>query len=413
MAKLLAMILAGGEGRRLDPLTRDRAKPAVPFGGRYRIIDFALSNFANSGILKMKVLVQYKSESLNTHVQRAWRLSAFLNQYVEIVPAQMRYGPKWFEGSADAIYQNLNIITDEEPEYTFVFGADHVYRMDVRQMLDFHTDKKADLTVAAIPVPIEEASDFGIIEVDAEGRMVGFVEKPKDNVKTIPGDPTRCLASMGNYLFSTQELVKEILDDAGDATSAHDFGKSIVTNMHTRRRVYVYDFSTNVVPGQGQKERGYWRDVGNLDAYFQANMDLVDVDPIFSLYNDQWPIYTLHSNAPPAKFVFNDASHARVGMATDSLVSEGCIISGSTVNHSIVSPYVRLNSYSTIEDCILFDKVRIGRHCRIRRAIIDKHVEIPAGTVIGYDLEADKKRFHVTESGIVVIPKGMRVDGNS
>jgi glucose-1-phosphate adenylyltransferase len=413
MAKLLAMILAGGEGRRLDPLTRDRAKPAVPFGGRYRIIDFALSNFANSGILKMKVLVQYKSESLNTHVQRAWRLSAFLNQYVEIVPAQMRYGPKWFEGSADAIYQNLNIITDEEPEYTFVFGADHVYRMDVRQMLDFHTDKKADLTVAAIPVPIEEAADFGIIEVDAEGRMIGFVEKPKDNVKTIPGDPTRCLASMGNYLFSTQELVKEILDDAGDATSAHDFGKSIVTNMHTRRRVYVYDFSTNVVPGQGQKERGYWRDVGNLDAYFQANMDLVDVDPIFSLYNDQWPIYTLHSNAPPAKFVFNDASHARIGMATDSLVSEGCIISGSTVNHSIVSPYVRLNSYSTIEDCILFDKVRIGRHCRIRRAIIDKHVEIPAGTVIGYDLEADKKRFHVTESGIVVIPKGMRVDGNS
>jgi glucose-1-phosphate adenylyltransferase len=413
MAKLLAMILAGGEGRRLDPLTRERAKPAVPFGGRYRIIDFALSNFANSGILKMKVLVQYKSESLNTHVQRAWRLSAFLNQYVEIVPAQMRYGPKWFEGSADAIYQNLNIITDEEPEYTFVFGADHVYRMDVRQMLDFHVDKKADLTVAAIPVPVEEASDFGIIEVDAEGRMVGFVEKPKENVKTIPGDPTRCLASMGNYLFSTQELVKEILDDAGDATSAHDFGKSIVTNMHTRRRVYVYDFSTNVVPGQGQKERGYWRDVGNLDAYFQANMDLVDVDPIFSLYNDQWPIYTLHSNAPPAKFVFNDAAHARIGMATDSLVSEGCIISGSTVNHSIVSPYVRLNSYSTIEDCILFDKVRIGRHCRIRRAIIDKHVEIPAGTVIGYDLEADKKRFHVTESGIVVIPKGMRVDGNS
>ena len=413
MVKLLAMILAGGEGRRLDPLTRERAKPAVPFGGRYRIVDFALSNFANSGVLKMKVLVQYKSESLNTHVQRAWRLSAFLDQYVEIVPAQMRYGPKWFEGSADAIYQNLNIITDEEPEYTFVFGADNIYRMDVRQMLDFHVSKKADLTVAAIPVPVAEAADFGIIEVDAEGRMVGFVEKPKENVKTIPGDPTRCLASMGNYLFNTQELGKEILDDAGDATSAHDFGKSIVTSMHARRRVYVYDFSTNVVPGQGQKERGYWRDVGNLEAYYQANMDLVDVDPIFSLYNEQWPIYTLHSNAPPAKFVFNDASHSRIGTATDSLVSEGCIISGSTVNRSIVSPYVRLNSYSTIDDCILFEKVRIGRHCKIRRAIIDKSVEIPAGTVIGYDLEADKKRFHVTESGIVVIPKGMRVDGNN
>jgi glucose-1-phosphate adenylyltransferase len=413
MAKLLAMILAGGEGRRLDPLTRDRAKPAVPFGGRYRIIDFVLSNFANSGILKMKVLVQYKSESLNTHVQRAWRLSAFLNEYVEIVPAQMRYGPKWFEGSADAIYQNLNIITDEEPEYTFVFGADNVYRMDVRQMLDFHVDKRADLTVAAIPVPVEEAKDFGIIEVDSEGRMIGFVEKPKENVKTIPGDPTKCLASMGNYLFTTKELVQEIVNDAGDPKSAHDFGKSIVSNMHKRRRVYVYNFMTNEVPGQGVKERGYWRDVGNLEAYFQSNMDLVAVDPIFSLYNDQWPIYSIRSNAPPAKFVFNNESERRVGAATDSLISEGCIISGGQVNHSIVSPMVRVNSYTTVDESIIFEKVNIGRHCRIRRAIIDKQVEIPAGTVIGYDLEQDKKRFHVTESGIVVIPKGMRVEGNS
>ncbi|HET8734679.1 MAG TPA: glucose-1-phosphate adenylyltransferase [Anaeromyxobacteraceae bacterium] len=410
MAKLLAMILAGGEGRRLDPLTRDRAKPAVPFGGRYRIVDFVLSNFANSGILKMKVLVQYKSESLNTHVQRAWRLSAFLNEYVEIVPAQMRYGPKWFEGSADAIYQNLNIITDEEPEYTFVFGADHVYRMDVRQMLQFHLDKKADLTVAAIPVPLEEAKDFGIIEVDAEGRMTGFVEKPKVPPKPIPGDPTRCLASMGNYLFTTKELVQEIVNDAGDPKSAHDFGKSIVTGMHTRKDVFVYDFTANEVPGQGIKERGYWRDVGNLDAYFQANMDLVAVDPVFSLYNDQWPIYTLHANAPPAKFVFNNAAEHRVGYATDSLISEGCIISGTHVHRSILSPYVRLNSYSTIEDSIVFEKVSIGRHCRIRNAIIDKQVVIPAGTVIGYDPEADKRRFHVTESGIVVIPKGMRVE---
>lgn len=410
MSKLLAMILAGGEGRRLDPLTRDRAKPAVPFGGRYRIIDFVLSNFANSGLLKMKVLVQYKSESLNTHVQRAWRLSAFLNQYVEIVPAQMRYGPKWFEGSADAIYQNLNIITDEEPEYTFVFGADHVYRMDVRQMLQFHLDKKADLTVAAIPVPVEEAKDFGIIEVDGEGRMVGFVEKPKTAPKTIPGDPTRCLASMGNYLFTTKELVQEIVNDAGDAKSAHDFGKSIVTNMHTRKDVFVYNFMTNEVPGQGVKERGYWRDVGNLDAYFQANMDLVAVDPIFSLYNDQWPIYTIHTNSPPAKFVFNNEAEQRVGKATDSLISEGCIVSGTRVHHSILGPQVRLNSYSTIEDSIVFEKVAIGRHCRIRNAIIDKHVVIPAGTVIGYDREADKRRFHVTESGIVVIPKGMRVE---
>jgi glucose-1-phosphate adenylyltransferase len=410
MSKLLAMVLAGGEGRRLDPLTRDRAKPAVPFGGRYRIIDFALSNFANSGVLKVKVLVQYKSESLNTHVQRAWRLSAFLNQYVEIVPAQMRHGPKWFEGSADAIYQNLNIITDEEPDYTFVFGADHVYRMDVRQMLDFHLAKQADLTVAAIPVPVAEASQYGIIEVDAYGRMIGFVEKPTSDPKTIPGDAGHCLASMGNYLFSTGELVQEILRDAGEPGSAHDFGKSIVTGMYARKRVCVYDFSRNEVPGQGPKERGYWRDVGSLDAYFQANMDLVAVDPVFSLYNDRWPIYSLHTNLPPAKFVFNDAEEKRVGHAVDSLISEGCILSGGAVQRCILGPNVRVNSYATVEDSIVFEKVRIGRHCRVRRAIIDKQVEIPQGAVIGYDEVADRRRFHVTESGIVVIPKGMRVD---
>jgi glucose-1-phosphate adenylyltransferase len=410
MAKILAMILAGGEGRRLDPLTRERAKPAVPFGGRYRIADFVLSNFANSGIHKMKVLVQYKSESLNTHIQRAWRLTALLDQYVEIVPAQMRVGPKWFEGSADAIYQNLNIITDEEPEYTFVFGADHVYRMDVRQMLDFHRQRRAELTVAAIPIPKEEADQFGIIEVDAEGRMVGFVEKPKENPKTMPGDPAHCLASMGNYLFTTDALVQEIVRDAGDPNSSHDFGKSIVSSMYQRKRVYVYDFATNVVPGQGEKERGYWRDVGSMEAYFQANMDLVDVDPVFSLYNDQWPIYTIQYNYPPAKFVFANEKEGRVGLATDSLVSEGCIISGGRVHHSILSPKVRINSYAHVEESILFENVNIGRHCRIRRAIIDKHVDIPAGTSIGFDLEQDRKQFHVTESGIVVIPKGMRIE---
>jgi glucose-1-phosphate adenylyltransferase len=410
MAKSLAMILAGGEGRRLDPLTRERAKPAVPFGGRYRIIDFVLSNFANSGLLRMKVLVQYKSESLNTHVQRGWRLTALLNQYVEIVPAQMRVGPKWFEGSADAIYQNLNIITDEEPEYTYVFGADHVYRMDVRQMLDFHVERRADLTVAAIPIPIEAAEDFGIIEVDATGRMVGFVEKPKSGAKTMPGDPTRCLASMGNYLFTTDVLVQEIVRDAGDPNSAHDFGKSIVASMYPRKRVYVYDFANNRVPGQSERERGYWRDVGSLDAYYQANMDLVDVDPIFSLYNESWPIFTVQYNYPPAKFVFGNEREGRLGRATDSLVSEGCIISGGRVDRCILSPKVRVNSYAAVEGSILFENVNIGRHCRIRRAIIDKHVDIPAGTSIGYDLDEDRKRFHVTESGIVVIPKGMRLE---
>jgi glucose-1-phosphate adenylyltransferase len=411
MTSVLAMILAGGEGRRLDPLTRERAKPAVPFGGRYRIIDFVLSNFANSGVVRMKVLVQYKSDSLNTHVQRAWRLTSLLNEYVEIVPAQMRYGPKWFEGSADAIYQNLNIITDEEPEHTFVFGADHVYRMDVRQMLEYHTDNEADLTVAAIPVPRAEAMDFGIIEMAPDGRMIGFVEKPKPGTeKTMPGDDTRCLASMGNYLFRTDALVQEIVRDAGDAASAHDFGKSIVTSMHARKRVFVYDFMTNIVPGQSEKERGYWRDVGSLDAYYQANMDLVDVDPIFSLYNFDWPIFTIRYNYPPAKFVFNNEKDRRVGHATDSLISEGCIVSGGHVHHSIVSPRVRVNSYSYVEGCILFEDVTVGRHCKIRRAIIDKHVDIPAGTVIGYDPEEDKARFQVTESGIVVIPKGMRIE---
>ncbi|HEX8909497.1 MAG TPA: glucose-1-phosphate adenylyltransferase [Anaeromyxobacteraceae bacterium] len=410
MAKTLAMILAGGEGRRLDPLTRERAKPAVPFGGRYRIIDFVLSNFANSGLLRMKVLVQYKSESLNTHIQRAWRLAALLDQYVELVPAQMRVGPKWFEGSADAIYQNLNIITDEEPEFTYVFGADHVYRMDVREMLEFHRDNQADLTVAAIPIPVDQAGEFGIIEVDGEGRMIGFVEKPKESPKTMPGDPTRCLASMGNYLFTTDVLVQEIVRDAGDPSSAHDFGKSIVAGMYPRKRVFVYDFAKNVVPGQSERERGYWRDVGSLDAYYQANMDLVDVNPVFSLYNDKWPIFTIQYNYPPAKFVFANEHEGRVGRATDSLISEGCILSGGRVDGSILSPKVRVNSYASVEGSILFENVNIGRHCRIRRAIIDKHVDIPAGTSIGYDLEEDRKRFHVTESGIVVIPKGMRLD---
>jgi glucose-1-phosphate adenylyltransferase len=412
MAKLLAMILAGGEGRRLDPLTRERAKPAVPFGGRYRIIDFVLSNFANSGILKMKVLVQYKSESLNAHIQRGWRLTALLNQYVELVPAQMRVGPKWFEGSADAIYQNLNIITDEEPEHTFVFGADHVYRMDVRQMFQFHCDRNAELTVAAIPIPVQEASEFGIIEVDGEGRMIGFVEKPKEGAKTVPGDPTKCLASMGNYLFTTDALVQEIVRDAGDPNSAHDFGKSIVASMYERKRVYVYDFAKNTVPGQSDKERGYWRDVGSLDAYYQANMDLVAVDPVFSLYNDHWPIFTIQHNQPPVKFVFNNVRENRVGRATDSLVSEGCIISGGHVHHSILSPKVRVNSYAYVEDSILFENVNIGRHCRIRRAIVDKHVEIPPHTTIGYDHDRDRRHFHVTESGIVVIPKGMRIEAS-
>jgi len=409
MANYLAMVLAGGHGTRLEPLTKERAKPAVPFGGRYRIIDFCLSNFANSGILKVKVLTQYKSESLNTHLSRAWRMTAFLGHYVESVPAQMRTGMEWYKGSADAIYQNLNIITDEEPQLTFVFGADHVYRMDVRQMLDFHLAHRADCTVAAIPVPISQAKEFGIIEVGPNGEMRNFLEKPISPPPEMPGNPGMCLASMGNYLFTTDALVQEVVRDAANEESVHDFGKSIISEMYKRARVYVYDFEQNVVPGQDAKERGYWRDVGSLDSYYQANMDLVEVDPTFNLYNDQWPIYTENHNFPPAKFVFADREHNRVGNATDSLISEGCIISGGHTHRSVLSPKVRVNSFSEVLESILFENVEIGRHCKIRRAIIDKNVDIPPGMTIGYDPEEDRQHFQVTESGVVVIPKGMKV----
>ena len=404
----MAMILAGGAGTRLDPLTRERAKPAVPFGGRYRIIDFCLSNFANSGVLKMKVLTQYKSDSLNNHIARAWRMSSFLGHFVDSVPAQMRTGGDWYKGSVDAIYQNLNIITDEEPEAIFVFGADHVYKMDVRQMYDFHRQNKADCTVAAIPVPIEEAHDFGIIEVGPDGEMLGFDEKPK-NPKPMPGNPKMCLASMGNYLFATDVLVQEVVRDAAKEDSAHDFGKSVIAELYRRQRVFVYDFAQNRVPGASEHEHGYWRDVGNIDVYYQCNMDLVSVQPDFNLYNDKWPLFTQDYHYPPAKFVFNDAQHGRVGHATDSLISEGCILSGGAVNHSVLSPKVRINSYSSVSDCILFENVSIGRRCKIRKAIIDKNVEIPEGVTIGYDSNEDRRRFHVTAEGVVVIPKGMKL----
>jgi glucose-1-phosphate adenylyltransferase len=354
------------------------------------------------------VLTQYKSDSLNNHLSRAWRMTAFIGHYVEAVPAQMRTGLDWYKGSADAIYQNLNIITDEEPEVTFVFGADHVYRMDVRQMLDEHVRLKADCTVAAIPVPIETGPQFGIIKVGEDGRMLDFVEKPA-SPPPMPGDPTRCLASMGNYLFTTDVLVREVVSDASNEQSAHDFGKSIISEMYKRERVFVYDFARNDVPGALDKEQGYWRDVGDLDVYYQANMDLVQVDPVFNLYNDKWPIYTQGNNLPPAKFVFADVENNRVGHATDSLVSEGCILSGGHVHQSVLSPKVRVNSFSEVQECILFENVQIGRHCRIRRAIIDKNVEVPPDTTIGYDAEADRQRFHVTPNGVVVIPKGMKL----
>jgi len=403
------MVLAGGEGRRLAPLTRDRAKPAVPYGGRYRIIDFVLSNLLNSRIFRINVLTQYKSESLNRHLARAWALSTNFGQYVASVPAQQRTGTNWYAGSADAIYQNLNLIADEKPDVVAVFGGDHIYRMDIRQMADFHARKGADLTVATIPVKTEDARGFGVCNISADHEITGFVEKPK-NPEPMPGSTTHCLASMGSYLFSADALVREIKRDARDPESAHDFGKNILTSMVGRSRVFAYDFNTNVVPGMEEKERGYWRDVGTIENYWESNMDLVSVDPVFNLYNASWPIYSAAFNAPPAKFVFEDEKKHRVGHAVDSLVSEGVIISGGFARRSILSPYVRVNSFSEVEESILLEGVNVGRHCKLKKTIIDKGVELPQKTEIGFDPEADRARgFTVTEGGITVVPKGMRI----
>ena len=405
---VLSLVLAGGEGRRLWPLTADRAKPAVPMAGRYRLIDFVLSNLINSGLLQIKVMTQYKSDSLNTHIARGWRLPAFLDLYVEVVPAQQRMGSSWFKGSADAIYQSLNVITDEEPDYVVIFGGDHMYKMNVRQMLEAHIETEADASVAVIPVPVEEAYAFGILEIDDRGKVVAFDEKPK-NPRHMPGRPGWALASMGNYIFTTGALTEELARDAsGD--SAHDFGRNILPEMVARGRdVYAYDFSQNEIPGAHPNERGYWRDVGTIIAYWKANMDLVKVVPDFDLYNPRWPLRTWTRPLPPAKFVFADpgdgSGHARMGIATDSLVSEGCIISGGRIDRTILSPQVRINSFAYVEESILMDGVDIGRYCRIRRAIIDKGVHVPPNTEIGYDPEADARRFTVSD-GIVVVPKG-------
>ncbi len=404
--KVLTMILAGGMGERLYPLTRDRAKPAVPFGGRYRIIDFVLSNFINSGFFKIKVLTQFKSNSLIEHITRTWRLTTAIGHYVDVVPAQMRKGPFWFRGTADAVYQNLELIFDEHPEQVCVFGGDHIYKMDVRQMLDFHLEQDADLTVATIPVPVSEAHHFGIVEVDENLRVTGFVEKPKNGAKTIPGRPDMVLASMGNYIFKANVMI-DVLEHNALRDAAHDFGKEIVPGMYPGMKVVAYDYATNRVRGETETSNGYWRDVGTIDSYFAASMDLVSVAPLFSLYNPRWPIVTNSLNLPPAKFVFSDVEGKRAGTALDSMVSAGAIISGGTIRRTIVSPRVKINSYSEVEESILMDGVEIGRHAQIRRAIIDKGIRIPPGTQIGFDPEADRKRFTLTDSGIVVVPKGM------
>ncbi len=406
---VLTMILAGGMGERLYPLTRDRAKPAVPFGGRYRIIDFVINNFINSGFFKIKILTQFKSTSLIEHITRTWRLVPEIGQYVDVVPAQMRKGPFWFRGTADAVYQNLELIFDERPDLVSVFGGDHIYKMDVNQMLQEHLANDADLTIATIPVPLSESHHFGIVEIDDDFRVTGFVEKPKAGAKTIPGRPDMVLASMGNYIFNTRVMI-DVLQRNALRDSAHDFGKEIIPDMYARMKVYAYDFAKNYIPGEEGHNRGYWRDVGTVDAYFEASMDLVSVTPAFNLYNPLWPIVSAPMNLPPAKFVFADSKSQRIGIATDSLVSDGTIISGGTINRCVLHPRVRIHSYSDVDESILMDGVEVGRHSRIRRAIIDKGVKIPANTTIGYDLEADRERFTVTESGIVVVPKGAEIE---
>lgn len=402
----LVMILAGGEGKRLLPLTKDRAKPAVPFGGRYRIIDFVLNNFINSGFFKIKVLTQYKSDSLNKHITRGWVLSPFLNQYVDLCPAQMRTGSNWYRGTADAIYQNVFHITDEDPDYVCIFGGDHIYKMDVSQMLDFHKENNADLTISAIPIPIEEASEFGIMEVDENWRLTNFVEKPKTKPKSIPGQPNMCLASMGNYIFGKDVLLKALDEDENIENSSHDFGKNVIPMLLEQgKNIFVYNFATNEFSGITDAERGYWRDVGSIDAYWQANMDLLDSNPELNLYSKDWPLRTFNYNYPPAKFVWQEGD--RVGMATNSMVSEGCVVSGGSISKCVLSPKVRINSYSQVYESILMENVDVGRYSRIKKAIIDKNVKIPPNTRIGYNREEDIRRgFHVSPDGVTVVPKG-------
>ena len=408
-SKILAIVLAGGEGKRLMPLTRDRAKPAVPFGGIYRLIDFALSNVVNSGYLKVVVLTQYKSHSLDKHVTKTWRMSTMLGNYVAPVPAQQRVDKNWYLGSADAIFQSLNLLDDERPEIVVVVGADHVYRMDFSQMVQQHIETGAGLTVAAIRQPISLADQFGVIEVDpADTRKIGaFREKPTDPVG-LPDAPHEVLASMGNYVFTASKLVEAVTEDHDLEGSKHDMGGDIVPRFVRESDAYVYDFKDNDVPGATERDRGYWRDVGTMDSYYDAHMDLISVHPIFNLYNYDWPIYTAMAPLPPAKFVHGSGD--RVGEALSSMVSPGVVVSGAQVNHSVLSAKVRVHSYATIADSVLLDDVEVGRYAVIRRAIIDKGVYVPEYCRIGVDHEHDRSRgFYVTEGGITVIGKGQKV----
>ena len=416
---VLAMILAGGEGRRLAPLTDQRAKPSVPFGGKYRIIDFVLSNFINSGIDSIFVLTQFKSQSLMEHIINGWNIASthVQGRFIIPVPAQMQTEDKsWYMGTADAIFQNAHLIEDFSPDLVAVFGGDHIYRMDISQMVDFHVNRNAIATVAAIPVPIEDARQFGVIQVDEDWRIVGFQEKP-ENPAPLPNDKNMALASMGNYIFGAGDILHLLHEDHVQPNSSHDFGKDIIPSLVPTGRLFAYNFYSNKIPGQSVQEKPYWRDVGTLKSYFEANMDLRATSPQLDLYNPKWPIYNYHFSLPPAKFVHNEEVDVhglpRIGKAINSIVCDGCIVSGSTVTSSILFNSVFVHSYATVHNSILLNDVDIGEHCRIRNCIIDKHNVIPRGTIIGYDREEDAKRYPVVDlepeygpdAWLTVIPK--------
>jgi glucose-1-phosphate adenylyltransferase len=402
--RILAMVLAGGKGTRLYPLTKERSKPAVPFGGKYRIVDFVLSNLINSGIYSTYVLTQFKSQSLLQHLRDGWQFGNLLPyQFITPVPAQMRSPEEtWYQGTADAIFQNIDLIKQAEPDLVLVFGADHVYRMNIRDMIEYHTAKGADATVAAYPVPKKCAAEFGAIEVTEEGRIIGFQEK-KIDAPSIPGDPEQIFASMGNYVFASQILQQELC--AANEQGKHDFAKDILPTLVQKAKVYAYDFRTNRIPGDPPTVMPYWRDVGTIDAYYEANMDLRAITPALNLYNRQWPLRSSSELQPPVKFVFDD--EGRRGHSIDSIISSGCILSGGFVRNSVLGRAVKVHAGAVVEDSIVFDFCDIGRGAKVRRAILDKNARIPEGTTVGYDLQKDRKSHHVTESGIVVV-EGVR-----